>query len=442
MDAKSFIQGLIKNIRTVFDNNGIFNPFLKAKNSFMSGHKKNMKRYILCLIIFFPCLFAIFVWNLNKVSPLQDSRDYIGQQFVKVNSSLREAGFKNIQLVSVMDLEIQGGRNSDKGVISVTINGENYFSKKDKFPEDANVVINYHEFSEDYFPINLNELLNNSETTGPELAKFLKDSGFKNVLWILNESERVNPEENSIISVSIGDVIYNREEVTKYNQDDSYRYYSLDTPIQVDYYDKRQLLPLSFSEIDFENYSNFIKRLQRLGFQNVDSEAFQTSNEILNGKGMDVWIDGKAYLEFAQDDVSDDAAIIVRYYDTSEYRNRKKLEAEQKAEEERQRQIAKEKEKKAEEERQAQLAREAESAIDEQNITQSQPEKTSETQSNSFSSGVTSQYVTPPSSTSQILRPFRNCTEARKAGRVNIPFGDPQYGSWLDRDGDGFGCDD
>lgn len=40
MDAKSFIQGLIKNIRTVFDNNGIFNPFLKAKNSFMSGHKK------------------------------------------------------------------------------------------------------------------------------------------------------------------------------------------------------------------------------------------------------------------------------------------------------------------------------------------------------------------------------------------------------------------
>ncbi|HFI0113384.1 TPA: excalibur calcium-binding domain-containing protein [Streptococcus suis] len=442
MDAKSFIQGFLKNIRTMFANNGIFNSFLKAKNSFMSEHKKYMKRYILCLIILLPCLFGIFVWNLNKVSPLQDSRDYIGQQFVKVNSSLREAGFKNIQLVSVMDMEIQGGRNSDKGVISVTINGENYFSKKDKFPEDANVVINYHEFSEDYIPINLNELLNNSEITGPELGKFLKDSGFKNVLWILNESERVNPEENSIISVSIGDVIYNREEVTKYNQDDSYRYYSLDTPIQVDYYDKRQLLPLSFSEIDFENYSNFIKRLQRLGFQNIDSEAFQTSNEVLNGKGMDVWIDGKAYLEFAQDDVSDDAAIIVRYYDTSEYRNQKKLEAEQKAEEERQRQIAKEKEKKAEEERQAQLAREAESAIDEQNITQSQPEKTSETQSHSFSSSVTSEYVTPPSSTSQLLRPFRNCTEARKAGRVNIPFGDPQYGSWLDRDGDGFGCDD
>ena len=40
------------------------------------------------------------------------------------------------------------------------------------------------------------------------------------------------------------------------------------------------------------------------------------------------------------------------------------------------------------------------------------------------------------------LRPFKNCTEARKAGRVNIPASDPQYGLWLDRDKDGYGCDE
>lgn len=40
------------------------------------------------------------------------------------------------------------------------------------------------------------------------------------------------------------------------------------------------------------------------------------------------------------------------------------------------------------------------------------------------------------------LRPFKNCTEARKAGRVNIPASDPQYGPWLDRDKDGYGCDE
>lgn len=36
---------------------------------------------------------------------------------------------------------------------------------------------------------------------------------------------------------------------------------------------------------------------------------------------------------------------------------------------------------------------------------------------------------------------FENCTEARAAGRVNIPVGDPAYGLHLDADRDGFGCD-
>ncbi|MCM3687082.1 excalibur calcium-binding domain-containing protein [Kocuria rosea] len=36
---------------------------------------------------------------------------------------------------------------------------------------------------------------------------------------------------------------------------------------------------------------------------------------------------------------------------------------------------------------------------------------------------------------------FDNCTEARAAGRVNIPVGDPAYGLHLDADRDGFGCD-
>ncbi|GGE25348.1 excalibur calcium-binding domain-containing protein [Streptococcus himalayensis] len=48
----------------------------------------------------------------------------------------------------------------------------------------------------------------------------------------------------------------------------------------------------------------------------------------------------------------------------------------------------------------------------------------------------------PQPSPNQGLRPFRNCTEARRAGRVNIPASDPQYGPWLDRDKDGFGCDE
>lgn len=36
---------------------------------------------------------------------------------------------------------------------------------------------------------------------------------------------------------------------------------------------------------------------------------------------------------------------------------------------------------------------------------------------------------------------FENCTEARAAGAVNIPATDPRYGTHLDRDLDGIGCE-
>ncbi|MEJ8669238.1 MULTISPECIES: excalibur calcium-binding domain-containing protein [unclassified Streptomyces] len=37
--------------------------------------------------------------------------------------------------------------------------------------------------------------------------------------------------------------------------------------------------------------------------------------------------------------------------------------------------------------------------------------------------------------------PFENCTEAYANGHSDIPKGDEHYGSHLDRDGDGLGCD-
>lgn len=36
---------------------------------------------------------------------------------------------------------------------------------------------------------------------------------------------------------------------------------------------------------------------------------------------------------------------------------------------------------------------------------------------------------------------FRNCTAARAAGMAPVRRGDPGYGSHLDRDGDGVGCE-
>jgi hypothetical protein len=37
--------------------------------------------------------------------------------------------------------------------------------------------------------------------------------------------------------------------------------------------------------------------------------------------------------------------------------------------------------------------------------------------------------------------PYKNCTEARSNGDTNIPSSSDKYGSHLDRDGDGIGCE-
>lgn len=37
--------------------------------------------------------------------------------------------------------------------------------------------------------------------------------------------------------------------------------------------------------------------------------------------------------------------------------------------------------------------------------------------------------------------PYKNCSEARANGDTNIPASSDRYGSHLDRDGDGVGCE-
>ncbi len=40
-----------------------------------------------------------------------------------------------------------------------------------------------------------------------------------------------------------------------------------------------------------------------------------------------------------------------------------------------------------------------------------------------------------------VAAPYKNCSEARANGDTNIPSNSDKYGSHLDRDGDGIGCE-
>ena len=91
---------------------------------------------------------------------------------------------------------------------------------------------------------------------------------------------------------------------------------------------------------------------------------------------------------------------------------------------------------KAQEEEKASI--EASKSKEEERKASSREKEQEQTSSHTTTTPTQSSTTAPQSN----LRPFKNCKEARKAGRVNIPASDPQYGPWLDRDKDGYGCDE
>lgn len=91
---------------------------------------------------------------------------------------------------------------------------------------------------------------------------------------------------------------------------------------------------------------------------------------------------------------------------------------------------------KAQEEEKASI--EASKSKEEENKASSRVKEQEQASSHTTTTPTQSSTPAPQSN----LRPFKNCKEARKAGRVNIPASDPQYGPWLDRDKDGYGCDE
>lgn len=47
----------------------------------------------------------------------------------------------------------------------------------------------------------------------------------------------------------------------------------------------------------------------------------------------------------------------------------------------------------------------------------------------------------PESNNTGVSGPYNNCTEAQAAGAAPVYRGEPGYGTHLDRDGDGIGCE-
>ena len=108
---------------------------------------------------FWPLLAIVYIWlfyfssRINKkedalygIIELPDKiKEYESQNYEVVESILRNSGFSNIKCIPMNDLTM--GLLKKPGMVqSITINGTDISSGKNKFSKDADIIITYHSF--------------------------------------------------------------------------------------------------------------------------------------------------------------------------------------------------------------------------------------------------------------------------------------------------------
>ena len=106
-----------------------------------------------------------------------DSGEYQGMQYEEVQDLFSSAGFKNINLVSMDDIDSKS-ETADGSVEAVTINGSEDYTAQTEFDEDAEIIITYHRIPRVAIPLTPEEA---SSMYYMDAGKQFFDTGFVNV---------------------------------------------------------------------------------------------------------------------------------------------------------------------------------------------------------------------------------------------------------------------
>ena len=116
-------------------------------NSTDSKSNKKLLNIVLLLIIVTLLIFAgrkgYKYYHRNDIRPNRDSSDYVGEDYIVVINELKDAGFSNIKIVLLADLE-KSEANLFGTVYQVAINGKTKFSDSSWFSKDSDVKVTYH----------------------------------------------------------------------------------------------------------------------------------------------------------------------------------------------------------------------------------------------------------------------------------------------------------
>ncbi|HEM3587211.1 TPA: excalibur calcium-binding domain-containing protein [Streptococcus suis] len=299
-----------------------------------------------------------------------------------VEKELKDSGFKQVELTPV--LLVEEGNADKKDKIDRLQIGNHTYQSNHFYSTSLPVTLTYFDVSKDNIklPKNLAE-----SKTKPELEKQLTTAGFTDIKWTA-VADKDKAKHEKIQKISLGGAelqLPTKQEIISKKS----------TPIVITYYDFSSFAELP-SSISTKTAADTKKLFTDGGFSQVSEVATETNEIAKNGQIIAVEIDGKSFNEMNDKVIKKDSKVIIKYW------NAEKAIAEKARKEEEER-LAAEAKKVAEAEAQSQVQ----------------------------------QFAATPSQNTY----YPNCKAVRQAGAAPIYRGEPGYGSHLDRDGDGVGCE-
>lgn len=283
---------------------------------------KDSKRLQIIVGIVGICVIASigYLMYYNSLIPAPiGSKEANEQSYKTISKQFKEAGYENITLTSVNDLD--SGTVADRIVSSVSINEDNHFKKNTRFSKDADVVITYHDFSDKAVPSSEMEFYESVELT----KETLENMGFNNVevTELALDSGKASHIDQYVLQI----------DGAEFKED---YYYSKDSQIAISkiVLAKNAVKVKKFKVSSSDDRKSILEKLKKIGFTNITEKAIETDDTTTNNTLKKVTFNGKKTTKINDKILKKDTNIVVEYYDASKKIAEEKAEAEKKAAEE------------------------------------------------------------------------------------------------------------
>lgn len=251
------------------------------------------------------------------------SEKMLGQHYTSIQANLTGAGFTNIELKPIYDLNI-GLLTKEGSVESVSIAGQTKFYDYEEFRFYDPVVISYHAKKSEEKNNHDGELqipLSSKKYIGrnyEDVEKELRNAGFENIEIVRKTAQSKKEKDGEIVLISVnGRTDFDKNEWFVKESNIVITYYGPKTQEELQEEHPDQInVPDSAKELKKNNYEEAVDLLTSAGFTNITAEPiYDLKTGIVNKDGSieSISIDGKS--DFNADDWFDpDVEIKITYH--------------------------------------------------------------------------------------------------------------------------------